>query len=319
MNVLLLTGMFPSEADWASGSFVEQQARDLRGLGLRVDVLRIEGASRMTKYAEAAWRCRQATADGEYHIVHAHYGLAGIPAWFRRDAALVLTVHGSDALVGWTQPALTRLACALANAVIAVSSVIANRVGGEVIPCGVDLRRFVPRAPANCRRRLGLPLDSTLVLFPFAPARRIKRHDLAVAAIDSLRRRIGGDVRLVVPENVPNEDMPWYYGACDAMILCSDSEGSPTSIKEALACNLPVVSRDVGDVREMLVGVAGAEIASGLADALADGLERAITRRRKWGFDGQAAASRYDGRKIAERVAAVYGRVLSGRRTAHGR
>jgi len=56
-------------------------------------------------------------------------------------------------------------------------------------------------------------------------------------------------MELLTVSKVYYTEMPWYYSAADAMILCSDSEGSPTSVKEALACNLPVVSTDVGDVR----------------------------------------------------------------------
>jgi len=39
-------------------------------------------------------------------------------------------------------------------------------------------------------------------------------------------------------------------------LLTSRREGSPNSIKEAMACNLPIVSVDVGDVADRLDGVA---------------------------------------------------------------
>jgi len=52
-------------------------------------------------------------------------------------------------------------------------------------------------------------------------------------ALEVLRKTSRTDVELVTIFSVENRDMPWYYGAADAMILCSDSEGSPTSVKEA--------------------------------------------------------------------------------------
>ena len=78
-------------------------------------------------------------------------------------------------------------------------------------------------------------------------------------------------VELLTVSKVPNTEMPWYYSAADAMILCSDSEGSPTAVKEALACNLPVVSVDVGDVAEIVEGIDGVRICEQTAGSLADG------------------------------------------------
>jgi glycosyltransferase involved in cell wall biosynthesis len=46
--------------------------------------------------------------------------------------------------------------------------------------------------------------------------------------------------------------MPLYVSACDALLLTSEREASPTIVKEALASNVPVVSFDVGDVAECL-------------------------------------------------------------------
>src|SRR4030065_378658 len=39
-----------------------------------------------------------------------------------------------------------------------------------------------------------------------------------------------------------------FLNACDCLLMTSNQEGSPNIVKEALACNLPVISIDVGDV-----------------------------------------------------------------------
>jgi glycosyltransferase involved in cell wall biosynthesis len=57
--------------------------------------------------------------------------------------------------------------------------------------------------------------------------------------------------------------------ASGGLVLTSASEGSPTIVKEALACGLPVVSVDAGDVAERIGGIAGCHIALPQAGDLA--------------------------------------------------
>jgi glycosyltransferase involved in cell wall biosynthesis len=103
---------------------------------------------------------------------------------------------------------------------------------------------------AECRIALGLAQEAPLVLF--AGIRRPeKRFDLVEAAVARLRAT-RPDVQLVVAEREPHERMPLYMNACDVLILASEAEGSPMVIKEAMACNLPIVSVDVGDVAEII-------------------------------------------------------------------
>src|SRR5258708_15921936 len=63
--------------------------------------------------------------------------------------------------------------------------------------------------------------------------------------------------------------------ACDALVFTSRQEGSPNVVKEALACNLPVVSVAIGDVPERLRDLAGCEVC---ADAEPDTIAAALVR-----------------------------------------
>src|SRR5712664_1222709 len=60
---------------------------------------------------------------------------------------------------------------------------------------------------------------------------------------------------------IPNAEVPVWLNASDVLLLTSMHEGSPTIVKEALACGLPVVSVDVGDVAERIEGVEGCYLA----------------------------------------------------------
>src|SRR5439155_7459707 len=150
------------------------------------------------------------------------------------------------------------------------------------------------------------------ILFPFDPARRIKRFDLASAAVANLAAE-GVDIELLTVSDVANGEMPWYYGAADAMLLCSDSEGSSTAVKEALACNLPVVSTNVGDVTEITEGIAGVEIVEQTPGALTGALKRVLYRPVDFVFNGRTARERYSQPKTAGAIWRVYHRVIEQR------
>src|SRR5213076_1301211 len=138
----------------------------------------------------------------------------------------------------------------------------------------------------------GLAADRQYVLFPFDPARRVKRYDIAEHAVAVLRDR-GVAVVLLPVWNVANEIMPLYYSAADVMVLCSDSEGSPTSVKEALACNLPVVCTNVGDVKDITRGIAGTQIVGQTVEALKAAVEQALQPPAGFVFQSRQAMERY--------------------------
>jgi glycosyltransferase involved in cell wall biosynthesis len=189
-----------------------------------------------------------------------------------------------------------------------------RRIPGIVIPCGVDLSVFKPYDRDEARTRLRWPKDRHVVLFPFDPARPEKRYDLARAAVEELvQERV--EAELVTVFNVANGEMPWYYSAADVMLLCSDQEGSPTSVKEALACNLPVVATDVGDVSALLSGVAGTRICPQEVGAIARNLREVLDRSRRREFRGRAAMARYDQALTVGKIVGVYTEVLSKFRT----
>lgn len=304
--------MYPNVEKPSYGAFVMQQSEELKRQGHHVEVIQTLGYRSRLNYLKTLFDVFLKTWNGDYDIVHAHTGLSGFTALFRWRTPLVITLHGSEVLVIKLQLLITKFACRFADAIIAVSSKIASIIPGEIIPCGVDLEIFKPHNLVEARQRLGLPMNNRLVLFPFDPKRTVKRYDIAKAVIDKLRLK-RFDVELLVVSGVKNDDMPWYYNAADAMILCSDSEGSPTSVKEALACNTPVVSIDVGDVREIMEGIEGVRICDRSVEALAAGLEQVFLQAENCKFDGRTSMQRYDQSLTVKSIIKVYESVLRKR------
>lgn len=314
MRILCVTNMYPSPQRPGSGAFVCQQVEQLRRFGHTVDVIDILGSQSKMNYLRCTLDVVRMTSAVAYDIVHAHYGYSAYPAMFRLRAPLVITLHGTD-VIGQSifERLSTRAVSHFADAIIVVSEELRRRIPGIVIPCGVDLGVFKPYDRDKARARLGWPKDKHIVLFPFDPARPEKRYDLARASVERLVQE-GVDTELMTVVNVPNGEMPWCYSAADALLLCSDYEGSPTSIKEALACNRPVVATDVGDVGELLNGIAGTRICPQDAGTIARNLRVVFDWSRSSEFRGRAAMARYDQVLTVEKIVRVYDDVLSNLR-----
>ncbi|HEU5315046.1 MAG TPA: glycosyltransferase, partial [Chloroflexota bacterium] len=181
---------------------------------------------------------------------------------------------------------------------------------GWVIPCGVDLEAFSPVPRDAARARLGLPADKRLVLWAGEYWRPEKRFELVKEAI-ARAQLVLPDAELVLLAGKPHADVPLYMSACDALILASAAEGSPMVVKEAMACNLPVVSVPVGDVADVIAGTPGCVLAEPNPDALAAGVVDVLRSPRR--TDGRTRIQHLTQQSVARRVLDVYRRAASPR------
>jgi len=122
----------------------------------------------------------------------------------------------------------------------------------------------------------------------------------------------GMDVELVVAYKQKYEKVPLYMNACDAMVLPSEREGSPQVVKEAMACNLPVVSVDVGDVPDVLAGVRNCYVSPRDPTSVAERLALILERCER--TDGREKTRRYELSSTAKRIVKVYEEVVGNRR-----
>jgi len=88
------------------------------------------------------------------------------------------------------------------------------------------------------------------------------------------------------------------------VILTSKFEGSPNVIKEAMACNCPIVSTDVGDVREVIGNTEGCFITSFEPEGVAKKIKLAIEFNKK--TNGRDNITHLDEKVIAQRLIDVY-------------
>jgi teichuronic acid biosynthesis glycosyltransferase TuaC len=325
IRVLMLTCAWPPpDRPGYTTTFIRRQVEFLQAAGVDVDVFHFTSAMRPANYLRAWIGARRRTARGRYDLVHAQFGQSGLVALPKR-LPLVVTFRGDDlqGIVGRNleiTPAgkvlrtLSRMVARAADACIVVSehmkAYLPRAVSAHVIPSGLDFDQFRPIPRDEARAQLGLPLDKRLVLFVGNPAVERKRYPLAREAVDILTRSLPAD--LVVAWKVRHRDVPVWMNACDALVFTSMQEGSPNAVKEALACDLPVVSVPVGDVAQRIGGVAGCELCPDeTPESIAAALERVL--RRGIRVAGRAAVQDLDERRLAQQVIAVYRSVLSAR------
>ena len=281
--------------------FAERQVAALLEAGLEVECFYLLVEPDLRTMVEQWRRLRETIWDFCPDVVHAQYGtVTALLSVLSSHVPAVITFRGSDLN---PEPAAGRIVCLIrrliselaalrANQIICVSPQLKARLWWRrsraiVIPTGVDTEQFRPRPRVEARKQLGWKDDSErIVLFNAGGNPRIKRLDLAQAALD-VAREICGDIRLVVINGeVPPDRVPLYMAGADLLLLTSDWEGSPTIVQEANACELPVVSVDVGDVRERLEGVLPSFIVP--RDSVAIGrviAEFLVHRRRSNGAD----------------------------------
>jgi glycosyltransferase involved in cell wall biosynthesis len=292
MRILAVTNLYPSAESPASGVFIEQQVQGLRSRGIDVKVMFID------RRREGPWtyyrmrpQLRRCLVEFRPDLVHVMYGgvMAQEVTAERGLPPVCVTFHGSD-LLGENLSGLWRklishygVFCSIraaqrAQGVVVVSRHLLNALGGRlnsrrvcVLPCGIDLNRFKPLDPTECRQQLNWGADDFHVLFASSAGDPVKRPELARAAVARFEQQ-RGPAQFHVLSGIPNDQVPIWLNAADVLLLTSQQEGSPTIVKEALACELPIVSVAVGDVPERIKDIPGCFLAAPDAGDLADKL-----------------------------------------------
>ncbi len=326
MRVLVVTNLYLS----GHGNWVAEQVRSLRLAKVDVEVLFFNTRGARFNYPLNLPRIIRAIDSGRYDIIHTHGTYTTIlvdvaKKWTRKSTPVVLTNHDSEILDTerrtrtWHPTSqlrhslrMKRFASGRADFVIFVSRQLAAALAidkpQDVIPCGVDLDKFQALDRRRCRKQLGLPTEGSVIFFPPDPANKRKRHELARRAYELVRRE-RPETLIVTGGGIAADAMPLYYNAANVMLQTSYCEASPTVVKEALACEVPVVSTDVGDTREIISGVPYCWVCSEDARELADRILE-VNASRAVGAREHLARNGLGLNQVAQRVVRVYEQVL---------
>jgi teichuronic acid biosynthesis glycosyltransferase TuaC len=322
-QLLMITNIWPCAERPSYGPFVQYTVDGLRRRGIASDVLYVRGYRSPVAYLAGALSSLllPVAYPRKYLLVHCHGGETSLAGRFFLGGPVLTSYLGTDLLgtqVGgglrlrlkcWTRSFVLRAHAATMSATTTKSAemesllVARARPRNVVIPDGVDRERFHPRDRARARAELGWPAEGVVVLFAGRAEAVEKRLWLAQKAVDLARAR-RPDIELRIANGVPPGQMPLYYAAADCLLHTSVSEGSPNVVKEALACNLPVVATPSGDVRELLEDVEGCAVCDADAAALAAALLDTLQSHRR--SNGRALTEHLSVEAIAGRTIALY-------------
>jgi len=287
------------------GHVVRNQGESLQKDGVEIDYLIIEPG--VCGYLRAISRIKRAFREGGYDLVHAHYSLSAFSATLAGVKPLVVSLMGSDAFAPWVVRVIIRILSSLIwSATIIKTEEMKARLRlarALVLPNGVDLMRFAPVDKSKARAHLNLATESKVILFITMRDRPEKDLPLAMRAIKSLNEN---SVEFIHLYDKQNSEIAWYLNAADLLLLTSKREGGVNVIKEAMACNCPIVSTDVGDVRYVISDTQGCYVSGHDENSLADNIRKALAFRQRTNGRLRITELGLDSSTVAKKIIDIY-------------
>ena len=289
-------------------AFVQSQFDSLKEEGLDMVLFPVVGHG-WKGYARNLLSLRRLIKKEKPDVVHAHYSscgyLASLASWGLKTK-VVVSILGSFPKKNRKLKLVRYCIDHVWDATIVKSERTRSQLDRDlpVIPNGVNLERFTIIDQDKARAMVGFEKDKKYVIFVSDPSRPEKQFGLAQEAVNQLN---DSSVQLVPVYNKPHEEVVAYMCAADVLLMTSISEGSPNVIKEAMACNCPIVMTDVGDGRWITEGVEGTYVSSSfnpseLAGLLEKALAFPVRTKGREKVSGLGLASD----QVAKRIIRVY-------------
>ena len=297
---------------------IKNQSESLRRVGVELEYYIIHGGG-IKGYLKNIKPLRKQIKEGHYDVVHAHYAFSAYlvnMATIGLCVPIVVSLMGSDIWTHSWYPLLVRMVANKWNAIIVKSVEMKYRVGiarANVVPNGVNMNVFNEQSKLDCQERLKWSNVKQHVLFPANPAVARKNWPLAENAVTLLNQSSKYAIDLHPMVGVKNEDTPILYNAADVVVLPSFYEGSANAVKEAMACNAPIVTTDMGDCRERIEGVKGCYVANTFeVEEFADLLGKALMYGDKSNGRDRLLLDGLADWQIAERLINIYKESMRG-------
>ena len=286
--------------------FVKEQAESLVKEGILIDFFLIKGKG-IFGYLKNYFFLLKRIKNKEYDLIHAHYGLSGLLAVMQISIPVVITFHGSDINMKKNY-IFSRLASNLSASNIFVHENLPAKLkiykrSQNIIPCGYDNNVFFHIKQKNAKKILGWDKDTRHIVFSSAFDNKVKNAPLAKSVTSKIP-----NCQLVELKGYNKEQVNLILNACDLLLVTSYSETGPIIVKEALACDCPIVSTDVGDVSKIIRNVPYTYISSYDPKDIRTKIDLILSNPIK--INGRKAVKNFELDVIASKVKNVYRHTL---------
>lgn len=238
------------------------QGESLKKNNILISFFTIRGKG-LIGYLKSIVSIRKKIKSEKFDIIHAHYSLSGFAAALAGAKPLIVSLMGSDVKSSFYKRFIIRIFSRLFWSSVIVKSYDMKKSicikDALIIPNGVDCNRFHPMERQVALNFTSWDKTKRHILFAANPDRPVKNYKLAKLAYNLIDEP---NIELHSLNNIKNEHMPFYFNAADVVLLTSFWEGSPNVIKESIACNRPVVSTNIGDVKYLLNDLEGCYVTS---------------------------------------------------------
>ena len=326
MKILHVAANLPSKEKPFRQPFISSQINSLVNEGVETGIYEIMGAHSRMYYITAIREIKKIVKEKKYDIIHAHYSYCGLASYFARTGKpVILSLMGSD-LMGVTDKkgrvtfrgridkSITQFAVNRVNHIVVKSKKmkeeLLTKTPISVIPNGVNINFFKPIEISDTRKELGYNDEEFIILFMGNNSDPNKNFNLAKNASEIFKNYVkNGNIQLVNPYGIDQVMVNKYMNIADVLVLTSYYEGSPNVVKEAMACNLPVVSVDVGDVKEIIHETKNCFIVSYSENELAEKLKIIYGNRTR--SNGREKIQHLRSDIIAKKIIEVYKSLLN--------
>lgn len=316
MRVLHITTNYPTTDFPIFGIFVKEQVDSLSKLGVENDVYYCNGEGKgIRKYITYVPKVWWRVATGHYDLIHCHHAISAIifsltTLAFRKKCILS---YQNDPEKEWGKVVFKILHIFFNGFIFKNRSGYLRYSKTYYLPNGCNEDFFYPMDREQCRKALGMKMNSKYILFMDSnkKIREQKRKDRFDEALSILKEKFRYDVEPVILRNTPREMIPTIINACDLHLLSSDFEGSPNSVKECMCCNVPVVSTDVGNVREMIGDIPGNCVVDQFdSEVLAEASNRILSSKTDYDRRTPFLAKGYGMATVAAELKGIYNGII---------
>lgn len=260
-------------------------------------------------YLKAIFDLHKKLKKESFDLIHSHYSFSGIIPLFQLRIPTVVTFHGSD-INDKKFTFISNIVHLFSKHSIFVNynlyeKLLIKKNNFNVIPCGIDLDVFFPFDKNEARQKLGLDINRKYILFSSSFDNKVKNYQLAKAAINL----IDNDIILLELKNRTRAEVNLLLNAVDLLLITSFHEGSPQIVKEALACNCPILSTPVGDVRKNISFVNNCKIVDYNPHNISFEIRKILSSGQR--SNGRRKVLLYDNNIISEKIYNVYQTMLS--------